>query len=73
MVAFGQKVRLELQNITGSQEKENIEVARAAQSEANNWLETSRIISRTDRSKMENKTAFSRGITSFSKSPRLSL
>jgi hypothetical protein len=55
VVAFGQKVKLELQKIT--EEKEKIEAAKAAvrQSEANNWLEKSRI--RTDRSELENETA----------------
>lgn len=55
MVHFRQKAELELQKI--SQERERIEAAKAAvrQSEANNWLETSRI--RTERSELENETA----------------
>lgn len=55
MVQFRQKAELELQKI--SQERERIEAAKAAvrQSEANNWLETSRI--RTERSELENETA----------------
>ena len=55
MVAFGQKVRSELEKI--SKEKERVEAAKAVvrQSEANNWLETTRI--RTDRSELENETA----------------
>ena len=49
------KVRSELEKI--SKEKEKVEADKAAvrQSEANNWLETSRI--RTNRSELENKTA----------------
>ena len=55
MVQFRQKAELELQKI--SQERERIEAAKAAvrQSEANNWLETSRL--RTGRSNLENEEA----------------
>ena len=55
MVAFRQRVRLEVQKL--NQEKEKLEADKAAvrQNEANNWLETSRI--RSDRSELENETA----------------
>ena len=55
MVAFGLKVRDELDKL--NKEKERVEAEKAAvrQNEANNWLEKSRI--NTDRSKLENETA----------------
>lgn len=55
VVAFGLKVRSELEKINKEKEKVEADKAAVRQSEANNWLEKSRI--RTDRSDLENETA----------------
>ena len=55
VVAFGLKVRAELEKINKEKEKVEAEKAAVQQNEADNWLEKSRI--RTDRSELENETA----------------